>query len=242
MKPRILVAAPVWEEHSYIIERYLRRIKNLSYPNYDILLVDNSKNIEFFKYLLARRIKVLKSLWSPNPLERITLARNYIINYLLEHKEYKYVFFIDTDTIIPKDGIEILLKHKKDLVGFLCHMGFKKKVPCVLKSGHIIYHGRRGLNYYTWKEIKKMKNLVKVYATSVGCLLVHRKIFEKGVRFRYTPFINVGEDLWFFSEVNAYGFQFWLDKSIRVKHYNKDRSKRFKEVVKAVKKCRQWKK
>ena len=238
-EPLVLVAAPVWEGHKYCIKRYLDRVKNLSYHNYKVLLVDNSKGKKFFRYLVAQKfIKVLKSPFTDNPIERIALARNYIVDYLLTHPEYKYLMSIDTDTIIPRNGIEKLLKHKKDLVGFLCHMGFKNKQPAVLKTGHILHNGRFGLNHYSWEEIRKMKSLQKVYGTSIGCLLIHRKVFEDGVKFRYTPAIHIGEDLWFYGEVAQHGFNMYLDKTVRVLHLNRDRRGRIKDVKKAVRKWR----
>lgn len=221
--PKVLVAAPTWNGHKYIIKEYLRKIKRLSYPNYDVLLADNSKGDSFLKFLLKTGIKVIKIPWDENPFVRICNSRNFIINYFLQH-DYEYLLSVDTDTIIPKNTIEKLLKHKKDLVGFLCHMGTKIKVPSVFKSGHIVFKGRKGLNFYSWKELKAIKkDLIPVYAVSVSCLLIHRKVFEANVRFRFTPYLLIGEDLWFFAECNEKGFQFWLDKSIRVKHYNKDR-------------------
>lgn len=222
--PRVLVGAPTSEGHRYIIDKYLRRIKNLTYSNYDLLLVDNSEGDEFVRYLAKKKIKVIKALHYRNLLERITASRNVIINYMLQNN-YDYLMSIDTDVIPPKDVIEKLLKRKKDLVGFLTHMGFKLKKPAVLKNGYILKDKYWGLHAYTWAEIKKMPDFTKVYGTSVACLLISRKVFESGVRFRYTPYFGVGEDIWFFAECNQKGFEFWLDKSVRVKHYNKDRSK-----------------
>lgn len=245
--PRVLVGAPVYDGHKYCIKRYLDRVKNLTYPNYDIFLADNSKDNKFFKWLVKQKIKVVKSKWDPNPFVRLTQARNCVVDYFMS-RNYDYLMSIDTDTIVPRNAIEKLLKHKKDIVGFLCHIGFKNRkhfiyVPAILKSGHIVYQGRRGLRFESWENVKKMKPLQKVYGTTIGCALIKREIFQT-IRFRYTPFFNVGEDVWFFAEANQKGFEFWLDKTVKVIHLNKDRRKLRFECQKARKgiKCPRWKK
>jgi len=234
-KPKVLVAAPTWEGHKYILVKYLLRVKNLSYPNYSVLLVDNGKSKSFSKWLIRKGIKVIKIPYRENVFERIANARNAIINYVLQHPDIKYLLSLDTDVIPPRNIIERLLKHKKDLVGALIHMGFEKKVPCVLKDGYLMKNGIRGLSYYSWKEIremKKKKDLHKVWGTSVACLLIHRKIFEAGVRFRYTPYFHVGEDIWFFTECNEKGFKFYVDLSKRIPHFNKSKKRWYKSLMK----------
>lgn len=243
MKPGVLVAAPVWEGHKYILPKYLARVKNLSYEKYNVLLVDNSKNPRFTKWLIGKGIKVIKIPYTEDIFERICNARNVIIRYLLQHKEFEYLLSLDTDVIPPRNIIEKLLKHKKDMVGSLVHSGAEVKVPCVLKDGFLIKEGKRRLSYYEWKEIaqmKKQKALHQVYATSVGCLLAHRKVFEAGVRFRYTPHFHIGEDVWFWAECNERGFKFYVDLSKRTPHFNKSKRKVIKSLLK--KKLRKLKK
>ncbi len=226
MEPKVLVAAPTWEGHKYILPKYLDRVKNLSYSNYSILLVNNGKTKAFTRYLIKQGIKAIRVPYSEDVFERITVSRNAIINYILQHPDIEYVLCLDTDVIPPKDIIQSLLKHDKDIVGGLIHAGFENKFPCVLKNGYLIKNGVRGLQFYSWKEIKEMKSkslLQEVYATSVACLLVHRKIFESGVRFRYAKSIRVGEDIWFFAECNEKGFKFFVDLSRKIPHFNKSR-------------------
>jgi len=222
-QPKVLVAAPTWEGHKYILPKYLNRVKNLDYDNYSVLLVNNGKSKSFSKWLIKQGVKVIKIHYKNNIFERITDARNAIINYVLQHPDIKYLLSLDTDVIPPKNIITKLLNHKKPLVGSLVHAGYYHKVPCILKDGYLIKKGQRGLSFYSWKEVVKMrqkKPLHKVWGTSVACLLIHRKIFEAGVKFRYTPYFHVGEDIWFMSEANEKGFSFYVDVSKRIPHYN----------------------
>ena len=75
---------------------------------------------------------------------------------------------------------------------------------------------------FTWEEIKQANGkLLKVYATSIACLLVKRKVLENTV-FRSHPTFIYGEDLWWYAEVNDKGFEMYCDTEIRAKHINRD--------------------
>ena len=47
--PRILIGCPTSYHKEYCLERYITGLKNIQYPNFDILLVDNSDNDEYYK-------------------------------------------------------------------------------------------------------------------------------------------------------------------------------------------------
>ena len=46
--PKILLGCPISDYHDYCTEEFIGSIKNLTYNNYDILLIDNSKDDRFF--------------------------------------------------------------------------------------------------------------------------------------------------------------------------------------------------
>ena len=51
MENRILVAAPTFNGMKYCQDKSLFRIKELDYGNYDILIVDNSKDKNYYDEL-----------------------------------------------------------------------------------------------------------------------------------------------------------------------------------------------
>ena len=56
--PKVLIAAPTSVRHDYIIDEYLASLNNLSYPNYDVYLVDTteeSKGNDFYDYLKNKK-------------------------------------------------------------------------------------------------------------------------------------------------------------------------------------------
>ena len=71
MNPKVLVGAPVCDLYEYCFDEFLDAIIGLNYDNYDILLVDNSKDDKYFNYIkecmmillsFYKKIKKLNSL------------------------------------------------------------------------------------------------------------------------------------------------------------------------------------
>ena len=65
--PKVLVACPTYSGMSYCLDRFIERIKDLSYANYDVLIIDNSEGEEYFNKLsLVDGVKVLRD----KPIEK----------------------------------------------------------------------------------------------------------------------------------------------------------------------------
>ena len=78
--PKILVAAPTYSIMKYCDERFLSRIKALTYPNYDILIVDNSRENSYFKEIQNQGINVIHdNPQEQNNMKRLVSSRNKII-------------------------------------------------------------------------------------------------------------------------------------------------------------------
>jgi len=223
---KILVGAPTSRLHDYIIDRYIDCINSFTYPNFDVLLIDNSEGQEFYQRLLSltngnKKWTIAHIEPEKNVFETLVKGFNMLIEHAIDGG-YDYLFIVSTDTLPPAFSIERLMDHDKDIVGFLCHAGFgERQFPVVLKDGYLIKGGKRGLNYYTWDEIKEFNGLTKVWGTALSPCLIKRKVLETGIRFKYTPYFGIGEDIWFMIGANSAGFEFWLDP-LRVTHENTD--------------------
>ena len=196
-----------------------------------------------------KEIFVQKHEWDikkTHPLQMLANIREDIRLFFIENN-YDYLFFLDDDIFIPKNGIQRLLSYNKDHVGFYVHVFYKPhRVPCILKSGDLIMG--KGLEYYSFKEIeayrsfikkfkankltneeksfipflikdKQFPHLFKSYAVNLGCLMIKRNVLEK-CQFRTHPTFIWGEDLWYYAEANDKKFEFWCDSDIRAEHRN----------------------
>jgi hypothetical protein len=74
--PRILVAFPTSDKKDYCVEDFIDQIKSFTYPNYDIFVVDNSKDESHVEMFWNRCFgtMVLKPFMSL--LKMITLEAN----------------------------------------------------------------------------------------------------------------------------------------------------------------------
>ena len=118
MNPKILVASPTYKGMKYCIDKFIKQIKNLTSPDYDILIVDNSEDDAFFNELKKYQIKVIKDNCQKEKIHKLINSRNIIIDYALKNN-YDYIFMMDCDVIPPENIIEELLKCNKDIVSGL---------------------------------------------------------------------------------------------------------------------------
>src|SRR3989344_7487708 len=105
---KILVGSPVNKMYDYCIKEYVDAIKNLTYKNYDILLIDNSKTEEFYKKLKLMKINVIREKYFEEPRDRMVHCRNILKKKVIEDN-YDFLLNIDQDVIPPRDIIERFL-------------------------------------------------------------------------------------------------------------------------------------
>ena len=201
------------------------------------------------KKVKGKKIHVIRHEWDYKnwvAVQWMAFAREKIRKYFLK-KDYDSLMWLDDDIFLPKWGIQRLLSYNKDQVGFYVHVYFEPDTkPCLLKSGEIVMG--KGLEYFSWAEIDAYKDYVKrlkegkltkfekslepflikepfhpqlinPYAVNLGCLMVKRNVV-KALPFRTHKTFIYGEDLWYFTESNEKGFEFWCDTNYRCVHKN----------------------
>jgi len=215
-KPRVLLAAPIYDGKDYIIDRYIERIKELTYDNYDILLVDNSKTIDFAKKVKKMGVNIVKLKWEENSKKRLVSSRNYIREYALKNN-YDYFFSLECDILPPKDVIEQLLSCEKKIVcGWYYITPYPHTRPCLsrewtmieMKFAHVI-----PLPIYMAKH-----KLMKCWLGSFGCMLIHRSVLEK-IKFKTYDIFSHHDDTWFFFDCEKQGFEVYCKTDLLVPHF-----------------------
>lgn len=239
--PKILVGAPTYNIMEYCEKEFLESIKNFDYENYDILLVDNSNEEDYFNHLKEiKDIKVLRVIEGENNLQKIVNSRNKILEYALKNN-YDYVFMLDSDVICPREILKKLVKANKDIISGLYFGMFN--VNGRLKKETVAY---KILTEEEFKELKEKYNLpeyiksrfdvkghltkeeiknnkiIKVDFPCPGCMLIKKKVFEKIKYFildtsKYNH-IKTGDEIGFFMKVNKEGFECFCDTSLFCNH------------------------
>lgn len=114
--PKVLVACPTYFGKEYAFQEWIDNVKNLSYPNYDVLVVDNSPDDSYVKKW-GDKIPMEHIETNENDLWTLKICKSMqrIKERFLEGG-YEYWMNIEADNIPPKDVIENMIKFKADWV------------------------------------------------------------------------------------------------------------------------------
>ena len=138
--------------------------------------------------------------------------------------DYDKILWIDSDiAFTPEDVIKLYESDKDILSG-----------AYLLADGTVTAYAKRLEAGYTYEDILKMEEPLKVYGVGFGFVCVKKGVFEKLSRpwFQSVPvtmtdaetkeeftFPIMGEDISWCERVHQAGFDVWLDPSIRLTHH-----------------------
>jgi len=166
----------------------------------------------------------------------IDLSRNIIASMFLESKG-EWLFFWDLDQIIPANTIPRLLGHRLPICSGLVWRRHPPIHP-------LVYKQVKGIpTPFTAEELREVDGqLVEVEACGMGCILIHRKVFEdlksacerfilinpdnpeeelecwKFYEFIHKDRVLLSEDVVFCSKAKGLGYHIYVDTSIKCKH------------------------
>ena len=63
MNPKVLVGCPTYDGKKYCLKEYAEALKKLTYANFDVLIVDNSKESGYSCMIEALGFKVIRNEW-----------------------------------------------------------------------------------------------------------------------------------------------------------------------------------
>ena len=102
MPPKILVGCPTSHHKAYCLKEYAEAVKSLDYPNYDILLVDNSPDEDYINKIKEHGLSVIKGHYFEGARDRIIASRNILRQKAID-EGYDYFFSLEQDVIPPRD-------------------------------------------------------------------------------------------------------------------------------------------
>ena len=149
-------------------------------------------------------------------------ARNQIMRYVLEHKEYDFVLWLDSDMTFDSDLLRRLME---DMEGRLAVTGlcFGRRPPfkpCVYNHLEVQQDGKVVLPVAkNWMDYPR-DQIFEVEACGFACVLMKREVLEAmaiyGVPFY--PVGGMGEDLTFCWRANKMGIRFHCDSRLKIGH------------------------
>lgn len=229
--PKVLVGCPVSDYHEYCTKEYLQAIKNLSYPNYEVLVIDNSKDDKFYN-LIKDQIPTIRIDHSENVYERVINSRNLLRQKFLDGN-YDFFLSLEQDVIPPQKVIERLLAHNKDIItGIYFLPKLKAGKTELVATAWVLHPEDKSKKVDLRKEIVMGKHLLKVDLCGLGCALIHRRVLEK-IKFRHDLRYGDGiDDVFFCKDAREAGFEIYADTAIKCKHLILGRTWYWKDLIK----------
>ena len=225
---KILVGCPTSNYHEYALKEYAEAVKSFTYPDYDILLVDNSKEDSYFKKLKSLNLPTVKGPWHEEARERIIPSRNILRQKVIEGN-YDYFLSLEQDVIPPKDIIERLLQYKKRVITgiYFNYINTKNGVELAPVAWSKINMERE--ERYFIKPSNLNKGLMKIAMSGVGCILIHKSVLEK-IKFRYEKKYPSFDDIFFGLDCRKNNISIYADTNLICKHLIKNRPWSWKDL------------
>ncbi|MFH1072185.1 MAG: glycosyltransferase family 2 protein [Nanoarchaeota archaeon] len=220
--PHVLVGCPTSDYHDYCVKEYLAAVKSLSYPHYDILIIDNSKDKTHGKVFEQAGIPVQRFEFVDSAKERIIGSRNLLRKHVLDNG-YDYFFSLEADVIPPKDVIERLLEDQKEVVS-----GIYYKTHDLVPQGTIdIPLAYLHVGEQKWARLRNLGKseiasgqLFQLAYCGLGCILIKRSVLEK-FEFRFKiagKGLGGFDDIWFGTDCELQGIPIFADTRIICQH------------------------
>jgi len=239
--PKVLVGCPTYEGFGYCLEIFLERIRSLSYPNYDILLVDNSEGDDYLNRIKEKRVRVIKAPRFKEMFETVAYSRNMMIDFALDNG-FDYLLNLDQDVIPPKNIIEELIGCDKDIISGLYFGLYKTSTG--LKKLPVAYANITEEEFNKMQKISPFPPFVKscddikrnltddeiegerileVRVPSNGCMLIKRNVMEdKDIRFGMIDLAGrpgkTGDEMLFCKKAREKGFRLYVYTKIKCEH------------------------
>lgn len=222
--PRILLATPTSKHKDYCADKWIEYIKSLTYPNLDILIVDNSSDPEYHKKFLKEGFKVLYLAPKKNEDIKLLIARSQevIRNYCILGG-YDYLFSLESDIFSAPNIIEHLLNFRKSVVGLSYFIGQAFQSELVFFELETFGYSSLSRTADPDRAFHLFDGTCKpFYQIGLGCVLIATWVLEL-IKFRaddvYFSDVNFHQDL------RLLGILSYLDMSNMAFHMNGSWSK-----------------
>jgi hypothetical protein len=114
--PKILIATPVSDEKEYCFQDYINHVKALDWPNKEYLVIDNSKNMDFYHKYKSQINMVHIDLPKEMHFNRkIAFCMELIRDEFIKRDDIKSYFNVESDVLLPPETIKTMLKYEAGL-------------------------------------------------------------------------------------------------------------------------------
>lgn len=178
--PKISIIILNWNGLNHTVQ-CLESLKKISYPNYEIILVDNGSDNNEGEVLknkykdYIRLIKIRKN-------RGFAGGNNIAIQKVIEEKKSKYILFLNNDTIVKKDFLEKLVEEieRNERIGIVSPKILKIDNPKIIDSTGLVFRGGiladRGEGEIEKGQYDKKTEIIGASGAALFCRI---KLFEE---------------------------------------------------------------
>ena len=248
---KIIIASPIRQKSS-ILAAFLESVASLDCLGLDIVywFADDNTDVsssnllsEFAVLHPCTRIYDAKNenpayyecgefthTWSAEAINRVARIKNVLIRSALD-EGFDYLFFVDSDLLLPKGLIRHLLSRHVDIVSevfWTIHEPGMPPAPQVWIQDYYSFYRKRWYKDYSESEINEARNsffycLKQPGIYKVGglgaCTLISERVFRAGVDFSIIDNVSFwGEDRHFCIRAQCAGFSLFADTCLPPLH------------------------
>jgi GT2 family glycosyltransferase len=231
-RPRVLVGITTYKDKDYIFHHCMQKVYALDYSNFDVVIVDNTKDLNYFFTLKRRYKNVFHTERGANSREALTKSQNKIRQIFLEGG-YDYLLLVESDLLIPADSIRRLMSYGKPVVGSIYFIGTGNiQVPCVFLDDveKVGFKATRPLGIKPTEDGKKLydkkevddflnKGLQQAHGVGFGCTLIIRNIVERFPFWCDERLNDKHSDVYFYLDMQRAGIPVFVDTDITIPHF-----------------------
>jgi hypothetical protein len=234
--PRVLVAAPTASAKKYCFSEWLDNVMAFDYPNFNVVLFDNTKdNGEFTQYMnqthkdnynsgnfIAANSLKLNNSPAINVIEKMCLSHNDCRKHTLFHN-YDYLLHLETDVFPEKDVIQRLIFNKKRVVGAIYYRDEGRyRKPMLQRFIEPMPKHIQSVNFESNEDTCFIDGTLKqVSHVGLGCVLIENKVLKK-IPFRFEKQVEMHPDSFFAEDCLRNGIPIYADTSIICRHDNQE--------------------
>ncbi len=225
LAPKILIFTPIYEGKDYCLDTFLEHARNIDYPNSRHIIIDNSKDDSYYKYLKTKvdKEEVYRVERGNNSRETLARTQNFARRIAL-NEGYHFLFSLESDVMVPRDTIKGLLISGKSVISGLYFIGDRNKgvrVPCITVRKWNDQIGAYGSRLLAPEEFYDYLNqgIKHVHAAGMGCCLMHRSVFAQ-FPFTYDYRYKGHSDIYFFNDCFRRGIPVFVHTDIVCDHQN----------------------
>lgn len=227
--PKILLAAPQHESKMYCWDAWWERVNQLSYPNFDIFISDNSPTEdnakiirEYAKSSKHKTIIVHQKRRHTSLIKHINESHLACQRYAIRNG-YKAMFHLETDVVPPIDVIERLWVHGKSVCSGVYDIFYGKRRKAMVQMIEQYDKTKTGLRIVDYIEHAEADfftgRLEQVYHAGIGCILIHDHVLKQ-IKFRCVDGIDFHTDTWFGNDCYLNNIPIFVDTTVQCDHLN----------------------